>query len=201
MGNGAKMEIESAFLHDLVDISPFAHLGKEYYDQYKIAPEGIEIKWKKSRGKWGVSDGTIPEQVPGSISIYNNPVYEILHRIVRKHLEKEYKVRLYPTYYFERIYTNGQRLSPHVDRGACEWSVSLHLSSSIDKSWTWPIYFEHKNGIEKYNSVPGDAVLYNGTEVRHWREPLNCGPDQYYHQLFLHYVNADGKYCQHAFDR
>ena len=53
----------------------------------------------------------------------------------------------------------------------------------------------------KYNSVPGDAVLYNGTEVRHWREPLNCGPDQYYHQLFLHYVNADGKYCQHAFDR
>lgn len=199
MGDGAKMEIESVFLHDLVDISPFAHLGKEYYDQYKIVPKGIEVKWKKTRGNWSISDTTEPEQVPGSISVYNHPSYEVLHRIVKQHLEKEYKVRLYPTYYFERIYTNGQELSPHVDRPACEWSVSLHISSDIDKPW--PIYFEHRSGIEQYSSVPGDAVLYNGTKIKHWREPLHCEPNQYYHQLFLHYVNADGQYCQHAFDQ
>ena len=49
---------------------------------------------------------------------------------------------------------------------------------------------------------PGDGVMYKGCERPHWRDPLpsrhvgNCyaelPDDTYYHQVFFHYVLADG---------
>ena len=44
----------------------------------------------------------------------------------------------------------------------------------------------------------GDAVLYRGAEALHWREPLD-GAD-WYLQVFLHYVDADGPYADRHLD-
>jgi hypothetical protein len=40
----------------------------------------------------------------------------------------------------------------------------------------------------------GDAVIYSGCDVTHWRDKCN-GPDGYYSgQVFIHFVRKNGKY-------
>jgi hypothetical protein len=44
----------------------------------------------------------------------------------------------------------------------------------------------------------GDAVLYKGMEVEHWREKYTEG--QWQAQVFLHYVDANGLYADQKYD-
>ena len=193
------MEMKSFLYKDLIDVSKFKDEGEKLRKNYNLMPQGIEIKYKKTRGKFNLESTTIPTQVPNSICIYSNPIYYVMHYKVKNKLEKRLGKRLYPTYYFERVYLNGQDLKKHIDRGACEVSVSLHVSSNIDRDWH--IYFNHGDRIVSYKCDIGDAVVYNGVEIQHWREELRCQKNQYYHQIFFHYVDADGKYAHFAYDR
>jgi hypothetical protein len=165
------------------------------------------------------------EQVNGSLSRYSHPKYKDLHNEIRKKTEKIIGKKLYNTYYYERFYFPGQELKRHVDRNACEISVTLHISTNLPSEQAdWPIwiktpdkYSEDKNeileqGIEQSIVLcPGDAVIYKGCERPHWREPM---PGQqgwkipfikqkelYYHQIFFHYVLQDGIRCHHANDQ
>ena len=45
----------------------------------------------------------------------------------------------------------------------------------------------------------GDAVLYKGCEVEHWREPYTEGTKQA--QVFLHYVDANGRFTEWENDK
>lgn len=49
-------------------------------------------------------------------------------------------------------------------------------------------------------TISGDICVYKGCEVFHWRTPLQGDDKTYHHQLFLHYVNANGNYLQFAYD-
>ena len=53
-------------------------------------------------------------------------------------------------------------------------------------------------GEEKVLLEEGDAVLYKGTEVPHWREEFQ---GDWHSQIFLHYVKADGKYKEYYIDK
>jgi hypothetical protein len=100
-----------------------------------------------------------------------------------------------------------------------------------DKDADWPIYiktpdtYKDKNKATiiipgKEHSVilnPGDAMVYKGCERPHWREPMPGTPrppkrgrrlfggpqseEQYYHQIFFHYVLQDGERAHCAWDR
>ena len=54
----------------------------------------------------------------------------------------------------------------------------------------WPIYINNTAVMLE----EGDAVLYKGCEVDHWREPYTEGTKQA--QVFLHYVDANGPYTE-----
>jgi hypothetical protein len=45
---------------------------------------------------------------------------------------------------------------------------------------------------------PGDMVIYRGCDIKHWRDPYD-GNQQI--QVFLHYVDVNGKYADHKFDK
>jgi hypothetical protein len=153
-------------------------------------------------------------QVNGSLSRYNIPIYRELHYLVKNQLEQILDMDLYPSYYFDRFYFAGQKLDRHTDRPACEISVTLQVSSN--RSEPWPIWFELPDGSEQYVSMnDGDAVIYKGCEREHWRDPLpsqynktqklirkirRLPDDTYHHQLFLHYVDANGPFLHHAYD-
>jgi len=98
-------------------------------------------------------------------------------------MQKETGLELLPTYAFWRMYTVHADLIKHVDREACEVSVTVMLGSD---GTSWPIYM---NGTE-INMEAGDATIYLGCEVEHWREEFK---GDWHAQTFLHYVDKNGK--------
>lgn len=138
-------------------------------------------------------------QVNGSFSRYNFPKYKELHYRIKNIVENIIGEKLYPTYYFDRFYFKGNELVPHYDRDSCEISVSFHVSDNLD--YEWPLYFQ-SDTVSRVGltCLPGDGVLYRGCELTHWREPMKGDYKSYFHQVFFHYVRADGYCVQHAFD-
>jgi hypothetical protein len=101
---------------------------------------------------------------------------------------------LFPTYAYARLYSNGDVLEKHKDRPACEISATVQLGRS--HHYAWPIYM----GGKRYDMAEGDAVLYRGCDIEHWRDACD-GPDGYYSgQVFLHFVRKDGPHTDHACD-
>jgi len=99
--------------------------------------------------------------------------------------------KLLPSYSYGRVYTKFAHLKKHVDRPSCEISVTIQIGSD---GTPWPIFM----GEEKVLLKEGDAVLYKGTEVTHWREEFQ---GDWHSQIFLHYVKADGKYKEYYIDK
>ena len=103
---------------------------------------------------------------------------------------------MFPTYSYARIYTNGEVLTKHKDRHACEVSVTLHLDSD---GTDWPIWFTKPNGEQiSYNLKSGQAVIYLGIISEHWRDAFQ---GQEYGQVFLHYVRGRGENWMCYFDK
>jgi len=105
-------------------------------------------------------------------------------------MEEETGLELSPTYGYSRVYTYGAVLNKHKDRPACEVSVTVMVGSSKEE---WPIYMD---GTE-INLKPGDAAIYLGCEVEHWREEFK---GDWHMQFFLHYVDKNGPFSNLEFD-
>ena len=159
-------------------------------------------------------------QVEGSLATYGHPQYRTIHSGIRLKLESIIGRQLYNTYYYDRFYFAGQELSRHADRDACEISVSVNISTNIEQCWPFWIktpdtYSDDMSEICEMGESravclrPGDGLMYKGCERPHWRDPLpsrHVGEylieevdDTYYHQVFFHYVLADG-YRVHCAD-
>jgi len=145
-------------------------------------------------------------QVNGSLARYSHPQYKEAHTEIRLKVEKSIGRKLYNTYYYDRFYFSGQELSKHTDRDACEISVTLHISSSLKQDW--PIYIQTPENIDVSAHLnAGDAMVYKGRERPHWRDAMPgkkktwlSRNEDYYHQIFFHYVLADGHFAHCAFD-
>jgi len=133
-------------------------------------------------------------QCPNSPAVSNFlPIVELLLEKL-PYLSQKTDVVLLPTYCYARSYTHGERLAPHCDRPASEISVTVHL----DADQPWPIFFGHAlTGTSEVVLEPGQAVIYLGCDVTHWRDPF---PGQFYQQMTLHYVRSRGKYAAACFD-
>ena len=106
-------------------------------------------------------------------------------------MQEETNLKLLPTYSFWRMYTYGAELVKHKDRPSCEVSVTAMIGSDGTR---WPIYMDGK----PYNLTPGQAMIYLGCEVEHWREPFT---GDWQAQTFMHYVDENGAYVDYKWDR
>lgn len=119
---------------------------------------------------------------------------------------------LLPTYAYFRAYQRGDVCRVHSDRPACEHSVSLTLAYADGLPWglsvaSDPIDRPRDAVADDFEGAPfqtlamqpGDGVLYQGTHHRHGR--LDPNPNSWSAHLFLHWVERDGRYKDHAFDR
>jgi len=159
----------------------------------------------------------LERQVEGSTSRYYYPPYKYAHSQIRLKLEKVIGKKLYNTYYYDRFYNPGQALTNHADRPACEISVTVHVGTNIKTPW--PIWIKTPDTYDDPNKKTtiikkgenrsvifsqGDGMIYKGCERPHWRDPMPAEykrtwygkkvekEDLYYHQIFFHYVLADG---------
>ena len=122
---------------------------------------------------------------------YEDPLMTALLDTKLSLVEKNSKLKLFPTYAYWRYYVYGGILAKHVDRPSCEISVT----TCIKKYEDWPIVVEGK----EFELEEGDAVLYGGCDQEHWRPGTYKGSGMA--QVFLHYVNQNGPYKNHAYDR
>jgi len=106
-------------------------------------------------------------------------------------VEKESSLKLFPTYAYWRYYVFGATLRKHVDRPACEVSVT----ACIKKYDNWPIIVDNSS----FELEEGDAVLYAGCFQEHYRPGVYKGEGMA--QVFFHYVDKEGPFVHHSYDR
>jgi hypothetical protein len=100
-----------------------------------------------------------------------------------------------PSYSFCMVYGPDSQLIRHLDRPACEISLTVHLGGDAE----WPIFIKKPSGEGvSFKLNPGDAVVYLGCIAEHWREKFT---GQYYSQVFLHYVRSNGPNAWAYFDK
>lgn len=137
------------------------------------------------------------KQVPGTPAIYGDRVMERLLARLAPTVGSIVGLRLQPTYSYFRVYRPGDTLPRHVDRPACE--ISMTLSLGFDAPVPWPIWFAPKGAEETALALaPGDAVVYRGMDIPHWRDAFK---GVYAAQVFLHYVDQDGPCSEWKFDK
>ncbi len=148
----------------------------------------IDIHYKNIQKQYpnqSFGDGLVKD----SFSAYALPETEDLLLILTPIVSKLIGREIFPTYSYCRIYFKGAELRPHVDRAACEISMSLCISGD-----PWALHFDSG----PITLTPGNAVLYQGLEYTHWREPFNGDSCT---QVFLHWVSAKGPNADWKYDR
>ncbi len=140
------------------------------------------------------------EQCPLSEAVHGTVTFDKLLEDLTPHFEAASGLKLFPTYSYARLYnTQGEELKVHRDRPACEISATLTLDFEGD---VWPIYMganEDKSNATEVKMNIGDAVMYRGCDIYHWREPYKEGKWQA--QVFLHYVDQNGPHAEWKYDK
>ena len=127
----------------------------------------------------------------GDTFYYGDALMESLMVNKLELMQKETGLELLPTYAFWRMYTFNADLKKHKDRDSCEISVTIMLGSD---GTPWPIYI----GGTEINMEAGDAAIYLGCEIEHWREEFK---GDWHAQTFLHYVDKNGTKAEWAKDK
>lgn len=173
--------------------------------------KNLALVLKNETAKRGIFD----VQCPGSKAIRDSEIFDTLLLDLLPYVEKASGLKLHPTYAYARWYQPGETLKIHTDRASCE--ISLTLTLDFDGE-SWPIYMGkptkeetefsrtdarnnlvYAKDVAKIETKPGDAVLYKGTEMYHWRDEYTQGKWQA--QVFLHYVDANGPYRDWIYDK
>jgi predicted 2-oxoglutarate/Fe(II)-dependent dioxygenase YbiX len=159
--------------------------------------------------------GWFDKQCPTSKSIRDSVTFDKLLVDLLPHFEEASGLKLLPTYAYARWYEPGEILKIHRDRPSCEVSATLTLGFDGD---VWPIFIGHPSGeptsfrrvdeaknivhaknVSKISMGVGDAVLYRGCEMYHWRDEYSEG--RWQAQVFLHYVDANGPHAEWVYDK
>ncbi len=137
-------------------------------------------------------------QCPSSLSLGGDPALDAVLEWLRPKLEKRLGIALAPTYSYTRVYAKGEELVCHLDRAACEISVTAAIQIP-GKAGPSVLHLKPPGAPEvKVEMLEGDGCVYAGTEVEHWREKFRVNG---YTQLFLHFVARRGRhYPEHVFD-
>jgi hypothetical protein len=160
-------------------------------------------------------------QVRGSHSRYSDLLMETLQFFLLPKMEKSTGLSLFPTYTYYRIYRPGHELTRHKDRPSCEISTTILLGkfyNNTNSEYNWGMYIDknsykipiaaNDNFVSGNNpgtllkQEVGDAIIYRGCDIEHWRDPLQGDPGTYQVQAFFHYIDKNGPfYPEYAYDK
>lgn len=136
------------------------------------------------------------DTVATTLSRYADPLTEAILLNSQAHIEELTGLEIDPTYSYSRVYVKGDELKPHIDRNSCEISVTVQAGI---KGNPWPIWMQSP-GKEPVPVIldSGDAVVYKGCEVLHWREKtINTDITA---QFMLHYISKNGPFAEFKWD-
>jgi hypothetical protein len=162
---------------------------------YKIfnEPENYDPKWD---GRFGDISENSNIGTNSGYNCYSDLLGESLLLQCCYDISVITKKELVPTYSYLRMYHKDDTLKRHVDRVACKYSMSICLGKNtfnIKGDYSWPIYLKIKKKTVGIKLNVGDALIYKGCEIPHWRERFE-GLNTL--QLFLHYNDFQSDYCK-----
>lgn len=136
------------------------------------------------------------KQVEGRKNIKNEPLMKYFHFQINRLVNLLTGEKIMPSYSFLAIYPNGSELKYHIDRPQCKWNISLALDMCPEEKKdtdSWPIYIKSNEDTDKEKIIEvklglGDAVLYRGNKLYHWRDKLTQH-DKFY-ACFFHFVDS-----------
>ena len=160
----------------------------------KVISEYFENKIK--RGEWSPKEFVGPED-SSKFGYYADPLIEVMLARCLPVIEQEIGIFLDPTYSYARVYQGGEELKPHTDRESCEITATVNVAFTGEP---WPIWMQYKNNDPvKCVLTSGDAIVYKGREVTHWRRVLPEGEVNV--QFMLHYVEKNGAFADFKLDK
>jgi hypothetical protein len=134
---------------------------------------------------------------PSKYARYADPLMEVMLVDSRRAVEAVVSKELLPTYSYSRVYVEGDDLERHVDRPSCEYSVTVNVACDGEP---WPIWMQHGDAEPtKVTLNPGDAVVYKGCDVHHWRSKMER--TRVNAQFMLHYVDKNGPFAEYKWDK
>jgi len=135
---------------------------------------------------------------PLSQWIYGDDCFAEVHKFFCEQLSSLFGIELVATFNAVRFYSQKATLPKHIDREACEFSLSVPIDYSGDE--LWPIYLSEEK--QEAQGIPislkkGDGIMLQGAKVYHWRKPLK---NQWQIQAFFFFVDAAGEFKDQAGD-
>lgn len=130
------------------------------------------------------------EQSPGRYVAYDESVTRFMHQQLTTAISDIARTVVRPSYSYLSLYTGGAALDPHIDREACEYTVSLAIDASPepDAQVPWPLNLGLAEGSLAVWQRLGEGLLFRGRYLPHWRERLADGYTS--SSVLLHYVDA-----------
>jgi hypothetical protein len=159
------------------DLVPQFHLGalRRYY------------RYHTRVGSFPLGD----DQVSRRYAAHNENVARYFHRQLAPAIGDIARTLIKPSYCYSVAYQSGSTLERHTDREQCEYSATLCIDASPeprDQS-PWPIYLDVRDGALRIWQYIGDALLYRGRYLTHYRDELPQGHTST--SLLFHYVDED----------
>jgi hypothetical protein len=128
---------------------------------------------------------------PNRYVAYQENAAQFFHQQIAHVVSAVAGVRVKPTFVYIASYQGGAGLEAHTDRAQCEYAVSLlvdYTPEPLEQS-PWPLQLDGPHGTRKIWQALGDAVLYRGTRIPHWRDQLARSATST--SIFFYYVNED----------
>lgn len=164
---------------------------KEFLDPVSIRTVSRYMEYRLKQS------GSVSNDPTSKYSFYADPLVETILYNATPDVEQACGLELHPTYSYSRVYVKGEQLKKHVDRPSCEISVTCNVAINGNPWSIWCQYLDNEPTECILN--PGDAVVYKGCEVEHWRYPLEHA--DFNAQFMLHYVNKNGPYAEYKWDK
>lgn len=144
-----------------------------------------------------VAGGRLPrgdDQVAERYRLHSEPVAMFFHGQLTSLVSLIAGEAVKPSYVYFASYPPGSALPRHLDRVQCEFSISLLVdySPEPDGPCGWPLFLENPDvpdGVFGADLGVGDAVLYRGRQLAHYRDRLPEGHQS--SSIFLHYLRED----------
>jgi hypothetical protein len=130
-------------------------------------------------------------QIEGRYAMHNEPLARYIHHQLQYLMNRLSPEKVKPSYCYLAVYTPGSILKRHTDRRQCAWNISLviDMEPELKRADAWPIYLDIAGQIHEVKLGMGDAVIYRGTKIPHWRNRLP--ENQKVTVCFLHFVEQD----------
>jgi hypothetical protein len=129
------------------------------------------------------------DQVSTRLAAHNEPIARFFHYQLGPAMSDVASTLVMPSYAYMVAYQEGSELERHTDREQCEYSITLCLDSTPEPEAQapWPIHLDLPEGALRIWQYVGDALLYRGRHLPHYRDRL---PDGYTAtSLLFHYVD------------